>query len=285
MDQNRLESPAGPGPLLLEAGALSNDVSPEGADTTASRAETLVQAPEWPRLGAAAGRNGPASEHPLPAGTADQRVDINLEIDDGETTLFEAAIGAFHAGEFQRAESLFLEEAQRTVEAAPQRAAIAYRQAALAAQQMGNTDASDHWMRLAGREYLRVTEDDRTPLPFIREAAVMAAKCFISVENLKVASKGLRRAQAIESVLRADDDLMAEGGGDTVQSPPADVGLRIERRATTRPTSEAVARPTEAPVPSPDAGDDATVPLTGTPAGPGGWLRRLRHPRPARRVA
>jgi hypothetical protein len=159
---------------------------------------------------------------------------------------------------------------------------------------MGNTDASDHWMRLAGREYLRVTEDDRTPLPFIREAAVMAAKCFISVENLKIASKGLRRAQAIESVLRADDDLMAEGGGDTVQSPPTDVGLRIERRATTRPasgsastrpTSEAAARPPDAPGSAPDAGDDGTVPLTGTTAGPGGWLRRLRHPRPARRVA
>jgi hypothetical protein len=38
----------------------------------------------------------------------------------------------------------------------------------------------------------------------------MAAKCFLSVENLNVASKGLRRAQAIESVIRADDDLMAQ---------------------------------------------------------------------------
>lgn len=70
-------------------------------------------------------------------------------------------------------------------------------------------DGSDHWMRLAGREYLRVSEDDRTPLPFIREAAVMAAKCFLSVENLHVASKGLRRAQAIETALSADADLMA----------------------------------------------------------------------------
>ena len=41
----------------------------------------------------------------------------------------------------------------------------------------------------------------------------MAAKCFLSVENMHVASKGLRRAQAIESVLRADDDLMAAGTG------------------------------------------------------------------------
>ncbi len=143
-----------------------------------------------------------------PLGPADP-ADALLEIEDGETTLFEAAINAFHAGEFQRAESLFLEEAERTVGAAPQRAAIAFRQAALAAGRAGNSDGSDHWMRLAGREYLRVSEDDRTPLPYIREAAVMAAKCFLSVENLHVANKGLRRAQAIESVLRADDDLMA----------------------------------------------------------------------------
>ncbi len=144
---------------------------------------------------------------------AAEEVDVVLEIEDGDTTLFEAAIGAFNAGEFGRAESLFLEEAERALDVAPQRAAIAFRQAALAAQRNGDMDGSDHWMRLAGREYLRVSEDTRTPLPFIREAAVMAAKCFLSVENLHVATKGLRRAQAIESVLRADDDLMASGTG------------------------------------------------------------------------
>lgn len=144
---------------------------------------------------------------------AAEEVDVVLEIEDGDTTLFEAAIGAFNAGEFRRAESLFLEEAERALDVAPQRAAIAFRQAALAAQRTGDMDGSDHWMRLAGREYLRVSEDTRTPLPFIREAAVMAAKCFLSVENLNVATKGLRRAQAIESVLRADDDLMASGVG------------------------------------------------------------------------
>ena len=90
---------------------------------------------------------------------------------------------------------------------------IAYRQAALAADHAGNGDGADHWMRLAGREYLRVTEDVRTPLPFIREAALMAAKCFLKVKNENVASKGLRRAQAIDSVLRADDDLTAPSTG------------------------------------------------------------------------
>ncbi len=150
---------------------------------------------------------------------AAEEVDAVLEMEDGDTTLFEAAITAFHAGEFQRAESLFLEEAERALDVAPQRAAIAFRQAALAARQAGNVDGSDHWMRLAGREYLRVSEDIRTPLPFIREAAVMAAKCFLSVENLSVANKGLRRAQAIESVLRADDDLMAPGSSTTESNP------------------------------------------------------------------
>ncbi|MGO8872859.1 MAG: hypothetical protein ACLQPH_15935 [Acidimicrobiales bacterium] len=153
---------------------------------------------------------------------AAEEVDAVLEIEDGETTLFEAAITAFHAGEFQRAESLFLEEAEGALDMAPQRAAIAFRQAALAARRAGNVDGSDHWMRLAGREYLRVSEDARTPLPFIREAAVMAAKCFLSVENLPVATKGLRRAQAIESVLAADDDLMAPGTGIPFRRPETD---------------------------------------------------------------
>ncbi len=140
-------------------------------------------------------------------------VDVVIELADGETTMFEAAIDAYNAGNFERAESLFLEEAARTLQVAPQRAAIAYRQAALAADHAGNPDGADHWMRLAGREYLRVTEDVRTPLPFIREAALMAAKCFLKVKNENVASKGLRRAQAIDSVLRADDDLTAPSTG------------------------------------------------------------------------
>lgn len=176
--------------------------------------------------------------------SASPEVDVSLEIEGGETTLFEAAISAYHAGEYTRAESLFLEEAARAIDAAPQRAAIAYRQAALAAAKGGNTDGSDHWMRLAGREYLRVSEDVRTPLPFIREAAVMAAKCFLSVENLNVADKGLRRAQAIESVLGADDDLSASSTGipfrhETAVPPTADgaaVGDGVRRSRAGRLT-------------------------------------------------
>jgi len=175
--------------------------------------------------------------------------DVILDIEAGETSLFEAAIVAFHAGEFQQAESLFLEEAERTLDAAPQRAAIAFRQAALAARQSGNLDGSDHWMRLAGREYLRVSEDDRTPLPFVREAAVMAAKCFLSVENLHVAAKGLHRAQAIAAVMSVDDDLLAGvpgipfhrdavvGGGRSASVHPA-TGINTARVSTGPPTSD-----------------------------------------------
>lgn len=164
----------------------------------------------------------PAPPPPAPPSEAVSEAALALQLDDGDLTLFEAAIGAFHAGEFERAESLFLEEAERALPDWPQRAAIAYREAALAARRAGNLDGSDHWMRLAGREYLRVSEDPRTPLPFIREAAVMAAKCFLSVENLHVASKGLRRAQAIESILSTDEDLMAGSiGSRQTPEPPS----------------------------------------------------------------
>ncbi len=215
MDNHATEVPARPRQLLDEIKITLPERHTGTHQTTAILGESHLLTTQWPRLGAAASPDAHHGHLVADLPDTDDPVDFNLAIEDGETTLFEAAINAFHAGEFQRAESLFLEEAQRNLEDAPQRAAISYRQAALAAGQLGNTDASDHWMRLAGREYLRVTEDDRTPLPFIREAAVMAAKCFLSVENLNVASKGLRRAQAIESVIRADDDLMAQADAPT----------------------------------------------------------------------
>ncbi len=189
-----------------------------------------------------------------PAAPASSGVDVALEIEGGATTLFEAGIDAFHADDYARAESLFLEEAARAIDTAPQRAAIAYRQAALAAERGGNHDGADHWMRLAGREYLRVSEDVHTPLPFIREAALMAAKCFLNVDNVNVASKGLRRAQAIESVLAADDDLTASG--------------------TAIPFRHETAFPARHPAPAVDV-EPATR----------GRLARLRHLIPGRRAA
>ena len=293
MDHHGTEVDVGPLQLVAELDeTLIEERSPPEDRAVLDAGEVVpLPAPEWPRMrtfshpaGAALAERDDA-EHPA------DPVDSNLEIEDGDTTLFEAAIGAFHAGEYQRAESLFLEEAQRTVDAAPQRAAISYRQAALAAGQMGNVDASDHWMRLAGREYLRVTEDDRTPLPFIREAAVMAAKCFLSVENLKVASKGLRRAQAIETVLRADDDLMAESTGAPFDPRPDEVDGPADRRASAGDAGDVG----HGVIPLPPSGtpvvaegiDEARPPATpsGGPGLHGGWLQRLRHPRPTHHVA
>ncbi len=222
-------------------------------------------------------------EEPVPEG--DDPVATNLEIEDGEITLFEAAISAFHADDFQRAESLFLEEAERN-DVAPQRAAIAYRQAALAARQSGRADASDHWMRLAGREYLRVTEDDRTPLPFDREAAVMAAKCFLSVENLHVASKGLRRAQAIESVLSADEDLMAEV--DKVPFADPDASPSTREAAAEAPDRSRLASADGPQAPTVEEQTDGTPsPESGTRVAVGwsGWLQRISHHRPLRKTA
>jgi hypothetical protein len=280
---------------MTEASMATSDAPTDAERSDAVEgAERPIEAPRphpsdrmarWLRPGV------PATDDPgdAEAGPAEDlhAVEVNLEIEDGDTTLFEAAVVAFHSGEFQRAESLFLEEAQRTIDSAPQRAAISYRQAALAAKRTGNMDASDHWMRLAGREYLRVTEDDRTPLPFIREAAMMAAKCFLSVENLNVASKGLRRAQAIESVLRADDDLMAESAGAAPEPGPDhhDVNLRIERRATIRPRADAGAGPAPADSPRSTATGTPTLDPPDVVAGRSRWFQRLRHPRPARHVA
>ena len=263
----------------------------EGGPTPQVRSTT--RQPGWTGSETTSGPDGAGPDGVADPSKDGDAVELNLEIEDGETTLFEAAVVAFHSGEFQRAESLFLEEAQRTIDSAPQRAAISYRQAALAARRMGNMDASDHWMRLAGREYLRVTEDDRTPLPFIREAAMMAAKCFLSVENLNVASKGLRRAQAIESVLRADDDLMAETGGAQPTPEPEpqqhDVDLRIERRATVRPSpgtgnqTGASSSPSDSAPTEPTGDPDADLP--DVTAGRSRWFRRPRPARPADHVA
>ncbi len=287
MENHATEVPARPRQLLDEIKiTLPERLTGAQYLATATLEEPHLPTTEWPRLGAAASPDADHG-HLVDLSDADDPVDFNLAIEDGETTLFEAAINAFHAGEFQRAESLFLEEAQRNLGDAPQRAAISYRQAALAAGQLGNMDASDHWMRLAGREYLRVTEDDRTPLPFIREAAVMAAKCFLSVENLNVASKGLRRAQAIESVIRADDDLMAKAQAEApTPAPdraPSTPTKMIERSPVPR-SSPRVVGASGAPV-LPRSEPDAGSRPDGTAEADPGWLRRLRHRRPARHPA
>jgi len=264
-----IQSAGGPG--TSRPGAPEEGASPGGSELAGATAASPV-----------GGAGAPVEEPALPS---DDPVATNLEIEGGDITLFEAAIGAFHADDFQRAESLFLEEAQRN-DVAPQRAAIAYRQAALAARQSGRVDASDHWMRLAGREYLRVTEDDRTPLPFVREAAVMAAKCFLSVENLHVASKGLRRAQAIESVLSADEDLMAQA--DKVPFAGPDPSPSLLEVVAEDPAPARLGTGEGSPPPTTEQEADGSQPLeTGAPAAVGwsGWLQRVHHHRPLRKMA
>jgi hypothetical protein len=275
-----------PAPVIVETAPVVDQPVLEPPVRPARPAQKMIAppAPATPIAPPApAAPAAPAPIRPAPTGPAPDPTEAVLEIEDGETTLFEAAIGAFHAGEFQRAESLFLEEAERCLDTAPQRAAIAFRQAALAARQGGNIDGSDHWMRLAGREYLKVSEDDRTPLPYIREAALMAAKCFLSVENLQVAGKGLRRAQAIDSVLRADDDLLAPAPGIPFRHEDSGSTPVVDWTTSTAPAdpigpSTPIARTTGAEA-SRD-GDERDR----RGSAPRGWRRRLGLRRPSHGV-
>ena len=266
------------------------------APTTRRRAAAVATAPKAVPAESAAGvangpvSNAPAHDEPAPGSsqrplrvvkertgterrankrsTADRRKGAASAsqvpaVDADDLGLFEAAVTALNAGEFQQAESLFLEEAERSLGVVPQRAAIAYRQAALAARRTGNHNGADHWMRLAGREYLHVSEDPKTPLPFVRESALMAAKCFISVENLQVASKGLRRAQAIEAVLRADEDLMAPAAAGVAGRPTdtKSVGDGPKREPSARAASLRMAGSAD-PVPNPGPGPEVAAAAT-----------------------
>jgi hypothetical protein len=198
-----------------------------------TRAGAETPSPVWPHPNATprTDRRLPVPDEPAPpSGQANG----GSEVDGGTTSVHEEAKAAFRAGEFRRAESLFLAEAQRALVASPHRAAVSFRHAAKSARYLGDTDASDHWMRRAGREYLRVADDERTPLPVIREAAAMATRCLLSVEDLNSVSKGLRRAHAIESVIHAGDDLMARADGSRIPATPTAPAAR----PTTGPSAD-----------------------------------------------
>ncbi|CAB1127763.1 protein of unknown function [Candidatus Hydrogenisulfobacillus filiaventi] len=107
----------------------------------------------------------------------------------------------YAAGDYAGAEARFLAEAQAQESRYPQRAALAYRQAALAAARRGSADRFDHWMRLAGREYLHASEDPAAPASQVREAALAAARCFLEVENLDLSTKSLSRAKEVDLLL------------------------------------------------------------------------------------
>lgn len=137
---------------------------------------------------------------------------------------FAEGMALYAAGQYGAAEARFLEEARSEEGRHPQRAAIAYRQAALAAARLGNADHFDHWMRLAGREYLKASEDPDAPARQVRESALLAARCFLEVENLDLSTKSLSRAQAVDLVLTEPVFL-----GTPDEEEPAPVPPRITR--------------------------------------------------------
>ncbi|WP_237700022.1 hypothetical protein [Alicyclobacillus acidocaldarius] len=104
-------------------------------------------------------------------------------------------------GEYSEALNAFLEEARSLEGKVPQRAGVAYRQAALCARRLGRMDDFDHYMRLAGREFLRASELPDQPAQHIREYSLLAAQCFLAVENLDLSSKSVTRAKTVEVAL------------------------------------------------------------------------------------
>lgn len=105
-------------------------------------------------------------------------------------------------GEYSEALRVFLEEAKSLEGEVPQRAGIAYRQAALCARHLGRMDDFDHYMRLAGREFLRASELPDQPAQHIREYSLLAAQCFLAVENLDLSSKSVSRAKTVDVALQ-----------------------------------------------------------------------------------
>ncbi len=83
------------------------------------------------------------------------------------------------------------------------RAALAYRSASVTAGEMRDRDASNRYLRLAGKMYFNWAENDDDPA-HVRDAYVNAARCFLMAGNLKLAKKSVDYATSIDAVL-ADD--------------------------------------------------------------------------------
>ncbi|SIS93102.1 hypothetical protein [Alicyclobacillus vulcanalis] len=146
----------------------------------------------------------------------------------GELVIEHAAPG-FHQGmelyamgEFGEALEIFLNEARSLEGKVPQRAGVAYRQAAMCARQLGRMDEYDHYMRLAGREFLRASELPDQPAQHIREYSLLAAQCFLAVENLDLSSKSVSRAKTVDVALKEPVSGMIESA-----ASPAKEGARV----------------------------------------------------------
>ncbi|WP_206885284.1 hypothetical protein [Alicyclobacillus mali (ex Roth et al. 2021)] len=152
---------------------------------------------------------------------------------------FHQGMELYAMGEYNEALRVFLEEAKSLEGEVPQRAGIAYRQAALCARHLGRMDEFDHYMRLAGREFLRASELPDQPAQHIREYSLLAAQCFLAVENLDLSSKSVSRAKTVDVALQ---EPVAEAF-EAPASEEQDAILQAERQAT-----QAVRVPAEEPV-------------------------------------
>jgi len=83
------------------------------------------------------------------------------------------------------------------------RAALAYRSASVTAGEVRDRDASNKYLRLAGKMYFNWAENDDDPA-HVRDAYVNAARCFLMAGNLKLAKQSVDYATSIDAVL-ADD--------------------------------------------------------------------------------
>jgi hypothetical protein len=96
----------------------------------------------------------------------------------------------------------FESEANEALEAgSPQRAAVAYRAAAAAAQSAGRADYSNRLLRLAGKSYMEIAEKAETIPQGVFMAYREGARCFIEAGNLPLAHRCLSRAIAIGETL------------------------------------------------------------------------------------
>ncbi|MDI9258767.1 hypothetical protein [Alicyclobacillus sendaiensis] len=142
---------------------------------------------------------------------------------------FHQGMELYAMGEYNEALNAFLEEARSLEGKVPQRAGVAYRQAALCARRLGRMDDYDHYMRLAGREFLRASELPDQPAQHIREYALLAAQCFLAVENLDLSSKSVTRAKTVELALEEPMSeavaTFAGAGLEDASAAPADAAV------------------------------------------------------------
>jgi hypothetical protein len=96
----------------------------------------------------------------------------------------------------------FQAEAEAAVAAGvPQRAAIAYRSAAVAGKSAGRADNANRMLRLAGKSYLEIAERADTIPQGVFMAYREGARCFLEAGNLPLAHTCLSKAIAIGETL------------------------------------------------------------------------------------